>query len=41
MPLAFLTLGAVAGKSFKLEDVKDAINESVRTGRGAKVFLQG
>lgn len=31
----------VAGKSFKIEDVKDAIRETVKTGRGAKVFLEG
>lgn len=30
-----------SGKSFKLEDVKDAIRDTVKTGRGAKVFLEG
>lgn len=34
-------VASAAGKSFKLEDVKDAIRESVKTGRGAKVFLEG
>ena len=32
---------ACAGRSYKFEEVKEAINECNRAGRGAKVFLEG
>ncbi len=32
---------AFAGRSYKFEEVKEAINECNRAGRGAKVFLEG
>ena len=32
---------ACAGRSYKFEEVKEAIKECNRAGRGAKVFLEG
>ena len=32
---------ALAGRSYKFDEVKEAINECNRAGRGAKVFLEG
>lgn len=39
--MAFWQLLVCAGRSYKFEEVKEAINECNRAGRGAKVFLEG